>query len=273
MDIARELRRDMPDSHKVVQLVMRDVAASAALLKTVNSAFYGLVTKARSIQQAIAYLGLDRTALLLAGLLLRNAFPKSNSMAMARFWESSMQTALTTAFMSRVAGIADRDEAHTYGLFRDVGTAVLIGKFENYSMIVERAGDDSNSSLTEIEKQHFGVDHAVVGAVMAREWQLPEEMSDAILWHHAGFVLDLDERPISDDAARLLALGTLSDSILDRYYGEKSSDQTSRSMESALAVIGMPAAHFADLSIEVMTMLDDVAGKAAPTLRLSAIVR
>lgn len=111
----------------------------------------------------MAYMGLDRTALLLAGLLLRNAFPKANAAAMSRFWETSTQSALNMAFMARVSGVLDRDEAHTYGLFRDVGTAVLIGKFENYAAIVERTGGDVRSSLTEIEKEHFSVDHAVVG--------------------------------------------------------------------------------------------------------------
>src|SRR5688572_5372196 len=170
--IAREVRADTPDVRRIGDLVSRDVAAAAGVLKTVNSAAYGLRGAARSVQQAIGYLGLDRTALLLAGLLLRNAFPRSNRPAMVRFWQASVQLATTVSFFARVFGVAERDEAHTFGLFRDAGTAVLICRYPDYDSAM--AGYEAGSvSCTDHEKASFGADHAVIGAVLARDWQLP----------------------------------------------------------------------------------------------------
>ncbi|MCC6535365.1 MAG: HDOD domain-containing protein [Burkholderiales bacterium] len=270
-DIVRELRRDVPDVQKIAGWVSRDVAAAAGLLKTVNSAWYGIAAKARSVQQAIAYLGLDRTALLLAGLLLRNAFPSSSRPAMRRFWQDSTELALTTGFLARVLDAMDRDEAHTFGLFRDAGIAVLISKFPEYDPLALASAADGSSSVTDLEQARFGVDHAVIGSVLARDWQLPPEMFDAILWHHADFVLDMTERPIEEAAVRLIALGTLADRVLERYRGLPRREATAAALGGALRTLSLSEAKHADLELEAMSMLEELDCRPMPTLRLRAV--
>ena len=84
LDVGRELRSEAPDVRKVARLIAHDATSAAMILKAVNSPYYGLSNKARSIQQAIAHLGANRTSLLLAGLLLRNAFPSTSRAAICR---------------------------------------------------------------------------------------------------------------------------------------------------------------------------------------------
>jgi HD-like signal output (HDOD) protein len=266
--IAQEVRADTPDVRKVGDLVSRDVAAAAGMLKTVNSAGYGLRGAARSVQQAIGYLGLDRTAMLLAGLLLRSAFPRTNRPAMARFWQTSAQLASVLGFFARVLGAGERDEAHTFGLFRDAGSAVLICRYPDYDSVMARWQASAVASCTEYEKNQFGADHAVIGAVLARDWHLPEEMSDAILWHHADFVLALDAAPIRAEAVRLIALGVLGDRVLERYRAEPAAAGAAGSLEHALRLLGLAERDFADLQVEAMTLLGDRDGRPMPTMRL-----
>ncbi|MGH8637226.1 MAG: HDOD domain-containing protein [Burkholderiales bacterium] len=268
-EIAREMRVEAPNVRKIGDLVTRDAAASAGIVKTVNSAGYGLRSAARSVQQAIGYLGLDRTALLLAGLLLREAFPHSERPAMARFWQASAHLALVAGFLGRVLGVAHREEAYTFGLFRDVGSAVLICRYSDYDSVTAACPD--GASVTDHEKAHFGVDHAVIGAVLARDWHLPEEMSDAILWHHADFVLALDAPPIRLEAVRLIALGVLSDRVLDRCRGEPSNAAALGSLEHALRLLGLAERDFADLETEALTLLAERDGRSMPTMRLRTL--
>lgn len=270
IEIGRELRLESPDVHKVANLITHDAAGSAAILKTVNSAFYGLSSKARSVQQAIAFLGLNRTAYLLAGLLLRNAFPSSNKRALVRFWDMSTRLALSAAYVARILGTVDRDEAHTYGLFRDVGRAVLICKFDDYEDVSARTNAEPLSGVTVVEKERFGTDHAVIGAVFARDWQLPEEMSEAILWHHADFVLDLNERPIPEESVRLIAIGLLCDCVLADYERPKASDEMLQLTAQALRALNLPESKFSELRAAVMGMLDEAAVKPMPTIRVQA---
>ena len=56
--LMQEMRHDDPDFAKLGKLIGGDVSLAAAMLKTVNSPFYGLRTKATSVPQAIALLKL-----------------------------------------------------------------------------------------------------------------------------------------------------------------------------------------------------------------------
>ena len=264
--IAQEVRADTPDVRKVGDLVTRDAATAAGVLKTVNSAGYALSRPARSVRQAIGYLGLDRTALLLAALMLRNAFPRSNRPAMLRFWQTSTQAATVAGFLARVLGVAERDEAYTYGLFRDAGSAVLICRCPDYDSVKAAWQPTAGATCTEHEKSRFGADHAVIGAVLARDWHLPEEMSDAILWHHADFVLALDAAPIRIEAVRLIALGVLGDRVLERYRDEPAA--SGGNLDHALRLLWLAERDFADLQVEAMTLLAERDGRPMPTLRL-----
>ena len=67
--LMREMREDEPDFVKLGKLIGSDVSLAAAMLKTVNSPFYGLRSKATSVQQAITLLGLRNVAQIVTGLL------------------------------------------------------------------------------------------------------------------------------------------------------------------------------------------------------------
>lgn len=268
-EISREVRTETPNVRRIGDLVLRDVAASAGILKTVNAAAYGLRGTARSVQQAIGYLGLDRTALLLAGLLLRNAFPHCERTALVRFWQASAQLATATGFLARTLGVAERDEAYTFGLFRDAGSAVLVCRYADYDSVMSACPHDR--SVTDHEKAHFGADHAVIGAVLARDWHLPEEMGDAVLWHHADFVLALEAPPIRSEAVRLIALGVLAERVLAQHRGEPVSSVARGSAEHALRLFGLVERDFADLESEALALLAERDGRPMPTMRLRTV--
>lgn len=269
--MGRELAREQPDVHRIAAEAAKDVSSSATLLKTVNSAWYGLAHKARSVQQAIAYLGLERTSLLMAGLLLRNVFPSTRRQAMVTFWEASTQLALTLAFYARVLGRSDRDEIHTFGLFRDAGSAVLIHRFEDYDPLALATDPPLGPSLTELEQARFGTDHAVIGSVLAKDWGLPEPLCEAILWHHADFVLDLSARPIADEAVEMIALGVLGDRAIERYRGSARNEAANPVLAAALRTLGIDERRYADLETEALTLLGGIAGQPQPTLRLTSL--
>ncbi len=39
-------------------------------------------------------------------------------------------------------------------------------------------------TLVEAERRHFGFDHGTVGAELARRWNFPADIVDALAWHH-----------------------------------------------------------------------------------------
>ena len=105
--LLRETRADQPDFRRVGQLVGGDVALASAVLKVTNSSFYGLRTKAASVQQALALLGLTTVTHLVTGLLLRQAFSGAAGPGMERYWKKSMATSLIAALLSRETARGD----------------------------------------------------------------------------------------------------------------------------------------------------------------------
>jgi putative nucleotidyltransferase with HDIG domain len=254
--------------HKIAELITQDAVSSAAILRTANSALYGSSAKARSVQQAIASMGSSHASYVLASLLMRNAFPSSDKNALLRFWDTSAELALCAAYVAGEVGTVDRDEAHTYALFRDIGTAVLICKFADYDEASLQASAGSASNVAAAEKARFGTDHTQVGAGLARDWQLPEEMIEAIRWHHADKIFDRNERPIADASLRLIAIGALCDRIVDDYEGTIANDATVQLTARALSVLDLDAPRFADLQAEATELLDQMDINAMPTIRV-----
>src|SRR4029453_9777372 len=69
------LAEDDVDLHAASRLISSDMALAAAVLKTVNSAMYGLRGRVQSVQQAITYLGTREVASVTFAMGLRAVFP------------------------------------------------------------------------------------------------------------------------------------------------------------------------------------------------------
>lgn len=182
--LLRETRADEPDFRRVGQLVGGDVALASAVLKVANSPFYGLRTKAASVQQALALLGLTAVTQLVTGLLLRQAFSGATGPGMERYWKTSMATSLIAAVLCRETARGDGGVACTYGLFRDCGMPVMLHKYPIYADIFDGSALTPGEPVLEVENERYTTNHARVGAQLARTWYLPESFCFAVLHHH-----------------------------------------------------------------------------------------
>jgi HD-like signal output (HDOD) protein len=269
--IAVEVQKSGAEPGATGKLVEQDPALAAVLLKTVNAAIDGLVPAARSVQQALGYLGQQAAASLLSRLVRRHAFSPPQSSAVSELGNDAARLATALGFLGRALGIAPRDEAYTFGLFRDAGRIVLVCRHADYFERMGPIDEHDATACTDREKRYFGADHAVIGAVLARDWLLPEAMSDAILWHHAEFVLALDAPPIRDEAVRLIALGALGDRVLARYAKLPPERVAKHSAEQALRVLGTNARHYSELETEALSLLAAREGLPMPTMRLGRL--
>lgn len=209
-----EMRSSDPDLRKLSGLIGADVALSAAMLKTVNSPFYGLGTKAGNVQQALSVLGLRAGANLVTGLMLRQAFPAGSGPAMQHFWDRSGEIAeVAAATAARVRRI-NPDTAHTYALFRDCGMAVMIGRFPGYAPFLDRIEKEPGKDVIVAEDARFRFHHARVGYALARGWLLPEALCKAILYHHDLDMVIAGHRDVEPGDRRLVAFGLLAEQVL-----------------------------------------------------------
>mgnify|MGYP001363719043 CR=1 FL=1 len=151
--LVRDLRADEPDMAAIGQLISSDAGLAAAMLKTVNSAAFGLAVRANSVKHALQLMGLATAGNLVTGLLLKQAFPLSRHPMMERFWETSSRVAEVSAQLARALKCADADAAHTLGLFRDCGMAALLGKHADYAELVASSAKPDGLRLADAENR------------------------------------------------------------------------------------------------------------------------
>jgi putative nucleotidyltransferase with HDIG domain len=103
--------------------------------------------------------------------------------ALRKVWVHSLVTALISEEISRVSRIAS-DSAYTAGLLHNLGTLGLMSAYpDEYSRMLE-VSNDFGFDLLQTERDLFEIDHASAGAVLARDWDFPDELAAAIAAHH-----------------------------------------------------------------------------------------
>jgi HD-like signal output (HDOD) protein len=235
-DLQRELGSRDPSPEAIGAIIARDVGMSGALLKLANSAIYGGRRKAKSIEQAILFLGINQVAALMTGLLARQAIPANNA-ALASFWDISTRRAQAMVFLSRRMRFREPDVAHTFGLFCDMGVPLLMDRFADYAATFAAASAEPERSFTAIEDERHSTSHAAIGCLLARNWGLSSDVGWAILHHHDYAVLD--DADTAPPVRTLVALSLLAEHAICKYRGQPESIEWNKGGHQVCAYLGL----------------------------------
>lgn len=250
----QEFHAPQPDLRRLAALIGTDIGLSATIIKMVNSPFYGLAKKATGIDQALSILGLRASVNLVSGLLLRRAFPASAGAAIERFWDNSMRIAgLAAEIVTRLKGL-NRDEAHTYVLFRDCGMLVMLRKFPQYAELMEQSAKIPGTQFTRAEDTRFTFNHARVACALARSWSLPEPLCGAI-FHHHGFALIAKHAPVAEPPnAKLVAFGLLAEQIVALHVNQGLCPDWIGAERFVLDTLGIGADEIVELTEDLLSV-------------------
>src|SRR6202007_196468 len=81
-------------------------------------------------------------------------------------------------------GFESRDRLMVSSLLHDIGKLVLVHAYPGYPRQVHGAARTPEERVR-AERRELGVDHALVGGVLARRWNLPKPIASVIERHHA----------------------------------------------------------------------------------------
>jgi HD-like signal output (HDOD) protein len=155
------------------------MALAAAVLKTVNSAMYGLRGRVQSVQQAITYLGTREVASVTFAMGLRAVFPAAPELEPV--WQRARVRALLMGRIANTLGL-DAWAAHSAGLFEECGKAVMFRHAtDRYRPLIAEAKNDEELLL--LEHQKFGVSHDTLGAALCESWGVKPEAVDSVRYH------------------------------------------------------------------------------------------
>ncbi|WP_394375117.1 HDOD domain-containing protein [Stutzerimonas frequens] len=186
VDLQMEQMAPEPDLRAIARLISQDPGLSGALLKTVNSPFYGLANRVASIQQAVNLLGCNTVINLINAQSIRGELTDAAIVTLNRFWDTAQDVAMACLTLAKRIGYASPDEAYTLGLFHNCGIPLMLQRFPGYMAVLEEAYASTNAEtrVIDIENRVLNTNHAVVGFFVARSWKLPQHLCDVIANHH-----------------------------------------------------------------------------------------
>jgi putative nucleotidyltransferase with HDIG domain len=171
---------------KIGQLIETDQAISSKILMLVNSAFFGFRSRVSSISHALMILGFNtvRNAAISVSLFDAMQIRQSRGFDVTEFWRHSISVAVAAKYLAKQARLKDPDNAFAAGLLHDVGKLVMI---QFLPELFDRAWESvcgEGITFHEAEQKHLPVDHAAIGTHLARIWQFPPALVEAIAYHH-----------------------------------------------------------------------------------------
>jgi len=210
-----------PDLHAVARIAAADVAMSATLLRTANSPMFKPIGKpCTMVGQAMSRIGLQSTVAVMMGFLVSNSIPV-NSPHMARFWQRSTKRAIAMAYIAEHLPATSPGMlpglAHAFGLFLHVGMPVLLQSVRGYGGTMVEAAARIDRPFIATENANHRTDHAVVGALVVRVWNMAPELMSAIRLHHD--FESLGHAGIAPEVHSLVAAGLVAEHLMRRHEG------------------------------------------------------
>lgn len=176
----------MQEFEEVIKL---DPVLVVRLLRLVNSPYFGLSSQVESIAKAVVFIGMKHLRNLVAVEALRNLFKDRAAgtvFSRKNLWIHSATVAILAQMISRRIFGQDGEDVFLAGIIHDIGLIVedqLQGEElrDVCSLYVQRTDEES---MTELEESLIGTNHSKVGRLLAGQWHLPDEVVEAIRFHH-----------------------------------------------------------------------------------------
>ena len=168
---------------EVADMLALDPPVSAKMLRLVNAAEFGVSTRVNDIRMAVKLLGLRETAIAVLSCSVIDMLEKSKHFDYDTFWKEAVFAGSAAKAIAAKCKVASRSAIFCAGLLHDIGrfafSEVASGRYDKV---------DKNlygEALIQAEQAEFGIAHPEAGHLLAKHWNLPEEIADAIRLHHA----------------------------------------------------------------------------------------
>jgi putative nucleotidyltransferase with HDIG domain len=172
---------------KLSKIMEVDPVLTARMLRLVNSVKTGLPTKVATVKQAVALSGLNQVRCALLGVMMRDYLPNSSKKTLEtgkQLWGHSLMTAVMAQLLAQKSFPELQDTAFVGGLLHDIGKIVIQDVFPDSVTEIIALQEEARSNSLEAEQNVVGVNHCLVGKMLAEHWNLPEPLLDCIWLHH-----------------------------------------------------------------------------------------
>jgi HD-like signal output (HDOD) protein len=169
----------------VAEVVGKDTALTARLLKLVNGAF-DLSQRIDTVSRAVDLIGMRELRNLTLAASPAEVFASipGELIDMAGFWQHSVFTGLTARHLGHCCNVLHSERLFTAGLLHDVGRLLMLMALPEETAEAESLRLQCAREICDIEQRVAGFDHAEVGQALLLHWNLPKTLCASVLYHH-----------------------------------------------------------------------------------------
>ncbi|MCP4575654.1 MAG: HDOD domain-containing protein [Deltaproteobacteria bacterium] len=188
IEIQRMLSNPEKMLPEIADLIARDPALTAELLRLVNSAQYMLPQKITSIQKAVVLIGASglRNLMYVYGAqnIINGRYKDLNTL-----WDHAYRCAFYSAELARrFKCVESADDVYVGGILHDIGRIILMDLHGDVLDKISLHCRNNSIPGDFMETLALGIGHAKTGAMIARRWNLPEALVCPIEHHHQPFL-------------------------------------------------------------------------------------
>ncbi len=171
---------NVASADKLANVILRDMALTSKLLKLVNSAFYGARNnEVTSISEAVVFLGVEKVRMVANSLALFGHL-KGDSAKLKDSMTKSFLAGLIARHLAQRAELKSAEEAFICGMCQNLGENLVIYYFPDAHDDIAELLDGKKLGKPAASRGVLGVSFAELGAEVAKIWNLPEPIIDAI---------------------------------------------------------------------------------------------
>ncbi len=221
---------DNPDSsmEDIANVIQYDPAITASVLKTCNSAFFGLKNPAESIKDAVNMLGTDQVielVLLKSGAQALSGKQKGYGLEKGAMWRYSVSSAVIAKQVAVKFSLKNKNTIFTAALVKDIGKTILENHVSDASGKINDLVENKEFSFREAEKKVLGIDHTELGALIAKMWKFSPRMIKIIRNHHLADGKMITDKEVAtvylaDCICMMMGQGVGSDGLSYRFKSE-----------------------------------------------------
>ncbi len=178
------IRNPKSNMAEIGQVLSLDQSLAMLVLRWANSAYYGLRHPVTTVNQSVTVLGQQAVRNVILASTVASMMDRpipGYGLEKGDLWQHSIAVAGAAREIAKNKGFELAEEAYTAGLLADIGKLA----FESLLRDVDLTSPEwQGRSFSELEEEYFGIDHAILGAELARRWNLPPRLLDAIAHHH-----------------------------------------------------------------------------------------
>jgi HD-like signal output (HDOD) protein len=179
--VVRLVNDPLSTAEQIQNIMTKDAAMAAKILRMVNSVYFGLAEPVHDLQQAIVVLGFKTVRSVALSIAVINLFQQQDAnFNMKAFWTHGAVMACICRLLAVKAKVGDPERAFIVGLIKDIGMLILVQHAPEECRAIVAVAREFRLPVNKAARKVLTTDHAEIGAWLCRQWQLEDAIVDAV---------------------------------------------------------------------------------------------